>query len=516
MAITFTLGDVEKDTQPLEGRALVAEIEARGVRGALAFEADGPLVAAPSLHGLVMAMHVAFAQHRPLVLSPDHVWLCVAQGLGRWVDAHAEELRPRLVRHAGKKRIEVRNDALASDPSSTAEWARSVDDLVAEVRKDLGGRADLFVCDFTTTTRAARAASSVALLGAMQQFFEYRVASLCGIPEVTLEGTQQDWADVRRRARVLGELDIPATDEDTIDLARWASELDPVLAKLEETAAGKPDLAFWRRAYKEQHASGGEAVSGWVNALLPFLGDEGVDRGNPWFFGGDDLSDLELPKLSSFPAGLASAPFTWQLLSGERAMRLVAGLVGVARAGDGVRPAIGWAVAPDAPARRFRAYPYGDGTTQLTPRKGDLASLAGLREEIAADGHTRARLSLGWCAQLRSLDRLEESPQLEIVSVMQCDALERIDAVAGAQGLREVHIAQCNLPIDLSPLQRLRGLEWLAVSHCPNVDLSALADVEVSKRLDLFGKDVPAEVQGRHDGAEAIARARAALRAMRR
>ncbi|HUQ06910.1 MAG TPA: DUF4419 domain-containing protein, partial [Kofleriaceae bacterium] len=32
-------------------------------------------------HPFVAAVHAAFDEHRPLVLSPDAVWLCIAQGL---------------------------------------------------------------------------------------------------------------------------------------------------------------------------------------------------------------------------------------------------------------------------------------------------------------------------------------------------------------------------------------------------------------------------------------------------
>jgi hypothetical protein len=229
----------------------------------------------------------------------------------------------------------VRRDALFADPSSAREWAIAVDALASAVREQLGGRADLFVADFSTTT-ASRAASQIALLGAVQKYFNYTISSLCGIPRVTLDGTRDDWAAIRRRARVLHEF----------DLGWWAEALEPVLAKLEETAAGKPDRRWWETIYKVHHASGGESISGWVNALFPYVYEEGDER-NPWFEVGDGANELELPKLNHFPTGIASAPFTWRVGVGvgveERAMRLVAGFVGVRRARgelEGVAPAI--------------------------------------------------------------------------------------------------------------------------------------------------------------------------------
>ena len=45
----------------------------------------------------------AYADHRPLVLSPDVVWLIISQGFSRYVNAHTEEMRGLLVFHEGKK-----------------------------------------------------------------------------------------------------------------------------------------------------------------------------------------------------------------------------------------------------------------------------------------------------------------------------------------------------------------------------------------------------------------------------
>src|SRR5690349_14786617 len=45
----------------------------------------------------VQIVDAAFALHYPLVLSPDDVWLCLAQGFARHVNENAEKLRERFV-----------------------------------------------------------------------------------------------------------------------------------------------------------------------------------------------------------------------------------------------------------------------------------------------------------------------------------------------------------------------------------------------------------------------------------
>src|SRR5262249_36582008 len=68
------------------------------------------VVQQPGFHSLIAAVHLAYQLHFPLVLSPDVLWLTLAQGLANHVNNHAEELRSRFVSHQGKTVIEVRRD----------------------------------------------------------------------------------------------------------------------------------------------------------------------------------------------------------------------------------------------------------------------------------------------------------------------------------------------------------------------------------------------------------------------
>jgi hypothetical protein len=56
-------------------------------------------------HPLIDAVGTAFSQHRPLVLSPDSIWLAIEQGFAHHVAENAEALRHRLVRHEGSRKL---------------------------------------------------------------------------------------------------------------------------------------------------------------------------------------------------------------------------------------------------------------------------------------------------------------------------------------------------------------------------------------------------------------------------
>jgi hypothetical protein len=68
------------------------------------------VVEQPGFHSLIAAASLAYQHHFPLVLSPDVLWLTLAQGLANHVNNYAEQMRSRLVPHEGKKLIQVRRD----------------------------------------------------------------------------------------------------------------------------------------------------------------------------------------------------------------------------------------------------------------------------------------------------------------------------------------------------------------------------------------------------------------------
>src|SRR6185437_10997861 len=120
--ITFPVADVARAEKRLRPCTLEASLAARSLRSFEAAACNQPhLVQVGGLHGFVATAHVAFDRHHPLVLSPDDVWLCLAQGLATHIGEHAEALRSRLVRHEGKVKLTVRRDGFVKGSPSN-DW----------------------------------------------------------------------------------------------------------------------------------------------------------------------------------------------------------------------------------------------------------------------------------------------------------------------------------------------------------------------------------------------------------
>jgi hypothetical protein len=294
-------------------------------------------------------MSYAFNSHCPLVLTPDSVWLTILTGLTHHIDTDPEGLRHHFVKHEGKKELEVVVMSPSIFQASADVWEQGIQggplletpSFVEQLQEHIGKRHDLIVCNFSTTTDTDRLSSQVALMGAMKHWFEYKMMLLCDLTRVTIEGTPEDWGDIIDRARVLSEF----------GLGWWTDHLIPVLDQLRLACEGKPDIDFWKAAYlKHSLGSGGEyLVSGWINALYPYVAGSGDVKGmmaNKFVDWQKDHGG-RYPGLDpdDFPLGLISTPVKVDDHGQPHVCEFYGGLVGVSMAEDfAVQPQSGFAM----------------------------------------------------------------------------------------------------------------------------------------------------------------------------
>jgi hypothetical protein len=168
-----------------------------------AFESEARLVACTDVSPLVQMAHDAFYEHRPISLSPDVVWFTIAQGFATHVNLNAEALRSRFVRHEGKLKLRITHPGIFLGQPSP--WPEAFAMFSTQIAEHVGKLRELVVADFSTTGPLERAATEVLLMDAFQAYFEYEMLAGCGIPQITLLGTPEDWRSVRRRTQMLSE-----------------------------------------------------------------------------------------------------------------------------------------------------------------------------------------------------------------------------------------------------------------------------------------------------------------------
>jgi hypothetical protein len=142
------------------------------------------------VHPLVGAIHQAYEDHRPLVLSPDMFWLLVAQGLALHINNHADEFRNRFRVGPLKQDIDVRRDDLFKG-SPENPWEEVFADFCKEINARIGeDNYSQVVTPFSTTGRVERAATAIALMDCVKSYFRHplRSRTLSRVPEGSAAG----------------------------------------------------------------------------------------------------------------------------------------------------------------------------------------------------------------------------------------------------------------------------------------------------------------------------------------
>lgn len=291
-------------------------------------------------HSFLQGMYRAYAEHRPFVLSPDMIWLLISQGFATHVDIHAEELRSQIVDHSEKISLIIMDNRIRIDDPN-APWEELFPQFADSMRVyTKNGIIDLLTADFSTTTPTSRIASQITVMKAMENYFEYiYIYAICGIPEVTLLGTPEDWQKILDKTRQLARY----------NLSWWVDEMVPVLEKIVETSKGKIDRDFWRSMFKihdtgpigcsPSSANGKRYFDGWIVKFFPY-----DNEGNR-----NDLHQIE--DHIELPDEIVKTDLKYQIILPNGAiltipLELWAGFIGLEQdpATFALTPTIGWMI----------------------------------------------------------------------------------------------------------------------------------------------------------------------------
>lgn len=293
-------------------------------------------------NGFLQAIHSAYANHYPLILSPDDIWTAICIAFSTHVSLHAEELREHFVAHEGKLLLNSDNAYTKGSPDN--DWTLTFDDFSKQIRDHIGDNHKLLVSNFSTTGVMEKAVSELTLMNTVRHYFDYRCTTCCGIPSITLLGTTEDWTSIKDRVEKLSKF----------NLEWWTVGLSRVMDQFILASQGNADVKFWDNILKISGGSGGPFISGWINVFFPYLRG---DRINKFSFGNDlsyrtgsTTSNIGVSfghnTTDSFPSGLCNTPFVWNYYGQLFDYEFVSGFVGVYQDPEtlALRPSLGFTV----------------------------------------------------------------------------------------------------------------------------------------------------------------------------
>ena len=289
------------------------------------------VVCSSSYNSFVASSLIAFEKHKRLVLSPDIVWLAIVQQLAIHVGFNSEKLRKQFVNFSGKKSLLVqRNDFVKGEKNN---WEDVFPDFTKQIKTFIGdNNYDAIQGSFSTTDATTKVAFEIAMMDAMKNYFDYGMSTMCGIPEITLEGTTEDWKSIVEKTKKIADY----------DLEWWTKDLIPILKQFVNASEDKVDREFWQSFFKLDDMSGGPYINGHILNFFPYCQnykheiEKRVINKNGW--GGGGLTT------NSFTGGLSSVPFIWLYYGQTFPMGFVSGFIGMETDRESIKPNISWAV----------------------------------------------------------------------------------------------------------------------------------------------------------------------------
>ena len=276
-------------------------------------------------------MYQAYADHRPFVLSPDMIWLLINQGFAQHVNANHESLRKYFVNFSGKESLIVQSNKKLKDPSLL--WEEIFPQFTEQIRKEVGDNlVETLTCNFSTTTSLEKTVSEITIMESVKSYFEFiTIMIVCGIPEITLEGTPQDWEKVLNKARGLKEY----------KLEWWISQLEPLLEEFVKASKGTVNQEFWRNMFKyhsQEKYGAPNMIDGWIVKFFPY--DKKGQRNNLKQLEGTDSLPDEIVKVDLKYQEVYNNTVT------ETPLELWAGFVGLEqnKRNFALRPQISWMI----------------------------------------------------------------------------------------------------------------------------------------------------------------------------
>jgi len=337
-AITFQVEELERPTKLLEEKPLKEILQkfAKRIEAHSKVECD---LVSNGFHSFLYGMYQAYAEHRPFVMSPDMIWLLIAQGFSQHVN-FSRQTKHEVFPHLNEKQtIAVRTTVQLGDPDGN--WEETTQAFSEEIAKHIGPQlVDALKADFSTTGLNERVASEITLMDAMKSYFEYLVfMCVCGIPEITLEGTTEDWEKMQQKLTHLRKY----------KLDWWIDKLDPILEEFVLASRGKVDQDFWQnmfRVHSKQEYGNPKYIDGWIRHFYPYDREGNrIDLKN--------ITGLSVERIfDELPKEIACVDFKYLIVNNEGAilethpMEYWAGFVGLQQDKKtmAIRPEIGWFV----------------------------------------------------------------------------------------------------------------------------------------------------------------------------
>jgi hypothetical protein len=262
-------------------------------------------------------------------LTPDIIANVLWRGFADHINKHGKWRDKLGFFFDGKTDIEVvRDDFEIGNPDN--DWESVFKEFAAYTKDQIDPSLyNKIHGDYSTTGYTERLASNIVLMDTAQRVFSCIPTTRCGIPEIAIHGTLDDWNLLKERFQIVKEFGLdwwaPAVEE----------ILDEIIKKVCAREKGEvldvnDDDKFWTSIIS---VPDGSVMTGWLLALFPYVNGEKNEHGS---ISGVRFGDL--------PGSSSVVSLKWKNRGKEISLKVEAGIMGTSLCNGCARPEFGWVV----------------------------------------------------------------------------------------------------------------------------------------------------------------------------
>lgn len=194
-------------------------------------------------------LHLCWANHLNIVITPDIIWYSLLTELATIVKNEPEQYRSLFSESEEKQEIIIVTDELVDMP---------LQELVTALKEKVPINTEPFMPVFTTSTNRSKHAFYSAFCDVCSPYCDYCMM-LCGFPSIKIEGTVDDWKLMCQSWKELAK--IINTHQ------QWFNK---TIETLKTCADNLENVDWWKKMFHIKHCgSGGQIeVTGWYADLF--------------------------------------------------------------------------------------------------------------------------------------------------------------------------------------------------------------------------------------------------------
>lgn len=284
-------------------------------------------------------VHYCFANHHALMISPEVLFYMVSNEIATHVKLNPEANRHLFTTSAEREIIRVEDDTLVlGEPS---QWNRTIPMFEEALRDRIpSDLMDVLLAKFSTSTEVTNITSLISFMDAASPYYDFRVRTKCGIPQVVLRGTPDDYTNLYMVVETLSGA--------FSGLEAFFNRLIPTLKKLAEQAnpENPVDNEWWTSLYKYHSGSGSQVWNGWISDFVAHTTDADKnlvprDFTKQSWGARDEFGVIQVGETSTH---VSNVNFLWEYLGREIPMKFVAGILDLQVVDGALCPALSYAV----------------------------------------------------------------------------------------------------------------------------------------------------------------------------